>query len=325
MRTLLPFTKHTWDRTATHTVGLLAVLALSASCAPRDRDAVEQQPASSELALEWRQPESSPAGDSTTTTDPAEAPPTGRFDPSPVPDEPPPTHVAGAQAAPTLPAPTVLHPFPHVEVRLENRAVLFDGVACLDAGWLEFIVCTPGTKEHESLIVTRARPSHLHAALLLIGLKPGSPGRWVYENDRVSTVPPTGDAVLVEVIYTNEQGQVVTEPIRRWIRDHLGENEFPDRAWVFGGSRLRAAPPDFGVAEIYEADYSGSVIGLVTFGDEMLCFPEVLPDQVDIRPPEWEVNTRHVPRPGTVVTVVLRPAGGGEPPAVSHQPKANSQ
>ncbi len=303
-------------RSIARTIGLCGLLVLSSGCASRDRDpaaahteavvAEASGTTASESGSQAAQ-EATVRGEHVTATESSRPDPhrpsAGGSSPGASDSR------GGAGAVQSQPRqPTVLHPFPHIEVRLDDRAVLFDGVACLDAGWLEFIVCTPGTKEHESLIVTRARPSHIHAALLLIGLKPGSPGRWVYENDRVSTVPPTGDEVIVEVIYTNEQGQMVTEPIRRWIRDHLGENEFPDRPWTFGGSRMRQAPPDFGVAEIYEADYSGSVIGLVTFGDEMLCFPEVLPDQVDIQPPEWEVNSKHVPRPGTAVTVVLRPA-----------------
>ena len=48
--------------------------------------------------------------------------------------------------------------------------------------------------------------------------------------------------------------------------------------WMFAGSgfvRDSAAPS----GERYAADLSGSVVGLVTFGDEMLAWPEVMSDQ----------------------------------------------
>lgn len=203
------------------------------------------------------------------------------------------------------PQPVILRPFPHIEVHVDTGEVRFEGIACLDVGWLEQVVCAPQSREHESLIVSAARPSDLHAALLAAGFQPGAPGRWSYDNDVVSVSPPTGEAVKVEVIYENRAGQLVREPVGAWIRDHRGEHDFPDRPWVFGGSRMRKAPASMGGGEIYEADYSGSVIGLVTFGDEVLGWSEVMADQEAVHPPEWEVNSTHVPPPGTPVTVIL--------------------
>jgi len=210
--------------------------------------------------------------------------------------------------------PVILRPFPHIEVHVDAGEVRFDGIACLDVGWLEQVVCSPQTREHESLIVTEARPSHLHAALLATGFEPGTPGRWSYDNDEVSVSPPSGAEIRVEVMYVDRSGATVRESIGTWIRDYRGEHEFPASEWVFGGSRMRKAPASMGEREIYEADYSGSVIGLVTFGDEVLGWSEVLADQEAVHPPEWEVNTAHVPPPGTAVTVILslaaKPAPG---------------
>ena len=61
--------------------------------------------------------------------------------------------------------------------KVEIRAVV-----CLDAGWLEQIACSPGTREHEALVVVEIPPSDVHAALLSAGFEPGSPGRWSYED-----------------------------------------------------------------------------------------------------------------------------------------------
>jgi hypothetical protein len=202
----------------------------------------------------------------------------------------------------------VLRPFPHVEVDLSAREVRFDGIACLDVGWLEQVVCAPNSREHESLIVSLAQPSHIHAALLAAEFEPGAPGRWTYENDQVAVIPPTGEEIEVEVIYENRAGDVVRESIRAWIRDHRGEHELPATPWVFGGSRMRQASASLGGGEVYEADYTGSIIGLVTFGDEVIGWREVLSDHEAVHPPEWEVNTGHVPTPGTPVQVILKRA-----------------
>ena len=47
-------------------------------------------------------------------------------------------------------------------------------IAC-NSGWLEQVACMVGTREHESLVVVEAKPSEVHAALLLLGLEPGTP------------------------------------------------------------------------------------------------------------------------------------------------------
>ena len=70
--------------------------------------------------------------------------------------------------------------------------------------------------------------------------------------------------------------------------------------------RASAASPCARSPEGCGTSYSGSVIGLVTFGDEVIGFEDVISDQASIHAPEWEVNTEHVPPPGTEVTVIVK-------------------
>ncbi len=196
---------------------------------------------------------------------------------------------------------------PRVEVRCK---------ACLDEGFLEQIACSPGTREHESLVVVAAKPSQIHAALLMAGFTPGSPGRWTYENNKLGTVEPTGDKIDVRARYTDRTGAIVEQPIRKWIRKAAGPGDdeakgsqgFPDLPWVFGGSGFAPNRPTMNppAGEHYVADMTGSIIGLVTFGDEVISFSRVLSDQEDVQPQEWEVNTDAVPAMGADVTLVLR-------------------
>jgi hypothetical protein len=204
----------------------------------------------------------------------------------------------------------VVHPFEHITVILdgEDSRVEVRAFTCLEAGWLEQVMCTPGTREHEAILVTPARPSHLHAALLMAGFEPGSPGRWEYADDEYSIVPPSGEPLEILVRITDEAGGTVETPIRHWIRDHLGRHDFPDSLWTFSGSVVAPNPEFMGPGEHYVADMSGSVIGLVTFGDEVIGWSEVLPDAAEVHPPEWEVNAERAPPMGTEVTVILRRA-----------------
>jgi hypothetical protein len=61
-----------------------------------------------------------------------------------------------------------------------------------------------------------------------------------------------------------------------------------------------------GPGEHYVADHTGSIIGLVTFGDEVVGFEEVFSDQQSVQPLAWQVRIDHVPPVGTPVTVILR-------------------
>lgn len=199
-----------------------------------------------------------------------------------------------------------VEPSEGITVDLDSASVEVQAWACLDVGWLEQVACSPGTREHESLVVIKARPSEVHAALLMAGFVPGAPGRWTYENDTVNVTPPTGDLLAISVRYEGAGGEVIEEPIRRWIRDHLGREDFPDEPWVFGGSHWAPNPSWMEPGEHYVADMTGSIVGLVTFGDEVVGFSRVLADQEAVQAPEWEVDSDHVPAVGSPVTLILR-------------------
>jgi hypothetical protein len=210
-------------------------------------------------------------------------------------------------ATPAPDKPRVLEPFSGVTVRPDARAVELEAWACLEAGWLEQIACAPGSREHEALVVIKARPSDVHAALLLAGFEHGAPGSWSYEDGALTFTPPTGDRLDVRARYERD-GRTVEEPIRAWMVDAEGRPSFPDTPWVFAGSAFADNPDWMGPGEHYVADQTGSIIGLVTFGDEVVGFEEVFADQQSVQPLAWQVRIDHVPPPGTPVTVILRPA-----------------
>jgi hypothetical protein len=226
---------------------------------------------------------------------------------TPAPDRGPPAVAEAPSSEPAeepIEAPVVepLQPFPGVAVDPVKGVVELAALVCLEGGWLEQVACMPGTREHEALVVVEARPRQVHAALLMAGAEPGAPGRWTFVDDVVQFIAPTGSKLDVSVRH-DVDGVEQEVPIGRWIRDHLGRAVFPDEHWVFAGSRFTVDPHG---REHYVADVSGSVIGLVTFGDEVVGFSKVLADQAAVQPPEWEVDTSRIPPVGTAVTVVLR-------------------
>lgn len=223
-------------------------------------------------------------------------------------DDPPEVPPAEIETTTTA-SPTPLQPiqWPNLTVNIEEKFIDVEGVVGIDIGWLEQIVCLPGTRTHESLMIALAKPSHIHAALLLIGMEAGRPGRWKLNEtgDDYTADPPEGSEVMATFVYEDEEtGETREVPIHAWVRDHNSGRRLPDEPWIFGGSRMVT---DFQDRQVYEADVSGSIMGLVTFGDELLGWSQVLPDKEDVMLPEWEADPEAVPSPDTKVTLRLRP------------------
>ena len=209
-----------------------------------------------------------------------------------------------------------------VGVRLvrEGAATLVevDAQVAMREGWLEQLVCKAGTREHESLLAVEASPRMIHAALLASGLTPGAPGSWLEGAPDAtgaptfSLVPPRGDRVELRVKWTAE-GVSREAPLCSWVRraptaNQAPSDEFPCTRFVFAGSLIRPNPPSWPAGEHFVADFTGSIVGLVTFGDEVIAFDEVIPDKVDIAPPLWEARTQSIPREGTPVTLTIERA-----------------
>ncbi|MCH2135809.1 MAG: YdjY domain-containing protein [Phycisphaerales bacterium] len=184
-------------------------------------------------------------------------------------------------------------------LHVSSGEVHVDGRVSMTEGWLEQVACVQGTRDHEVLITTQVQPSLVHAALLLAGAQSGAPGGWTWASDALHLTPPSGDVIDVLVSVDGRSA----EPVSDWIKGEAGES-FPDTPWLFAGS---AFLPGRNGGETYAADQSGSLVGLVTFGDEVVAWREVLSDQVGVQPPLWQAHGAHMPPPGTPVTLVLRP------------------
>jgi hypothetical protein len=176
---------------------------------------------------------------------------------------------------------------PGVKINLEQWTVDVDSRVCLREGLLELIACTKDTKEHESIIVVDAKPSHIHTALLLLGARPGSPATQRLidkERGRYVSIPPSGNPVDVFLVFKNDKGLETEHPISDFITRSDQYNEtgapnddpkaaeaarkFPTDPFLFAGSIL--LPAENGPRR-YVCDETGDVISISTFGNELLC------------------------------------------------------
>ncbi len=211
--------------------------------------------------------------------------------------------VAQEPTAPSPPADTQGQVIlPGATLNMKEKYIDLKGKVCLREGLLELVATVPAGKEHESILSLKTVPSQVHAALLMLGLKPGHPGRWVYEKEKVTAVDPAGDRVKISLRW-QQQGQWVERPINDFIlnsktRKHLDSDEF-----VFAGSHVHK--PQEG-DPVYLADQTGDVVALVSFDTELLALPKAASNAND--EVFWIADTQALPELGTEVVLRLRPA-----------------
>lgn len=133
---------------------------------------------------------------------------------SPFPDEAPtPLNPLSAPLTAMLNAGTPLNPEKTIVLdKSRQRLLLRTQVACSDC-LLEMLCCKEQTKEHESLLWFRGRVSDIHAGLLALGAKPGTPAAFSPEFKA-----PTGQKINIFVNWTNEQGKLQRVDARTWMR-----------------------------------------------------------------------------------------------------------
>ncbi len=213
---------------------------------------------------------------------------------------------------------------PGLTINSKERCVDIEATICLDEGALELIACTKGSKEHESVITVGARPIHIHTALLLLGARNGNPPMRQPIHDEATRwvdLPAKGDLIDVLLEIKDPAGKLTERPISDFItrssehasspgavpseEDHLPR--FPS-TFIFAGSQLIDIGPG---PKTYLAERSGHVISIATFGDELLCLPEV--HSQDNGALMWSIDPTHLPKKGTPVTLRLRLKKNPEP------------
>ena len=191
--------------------------------------------------------------------------------------------------------------WPHIHVDREAGEIDLDAKVVLREGeWIELIACSPNTREHEALVVVPARPSHIHLALLTLGLEPGEPLKVTQTDDGFDVTPPHGPAI--EVFFVFEQdGQSRQIPANQWVINQQTDEVMADNRFLFTGSEI----VNHEGRDLYMADLNGSIVSLVNFGDDLLARDTTATNKSDNQ--AWNANTMQIPPLGTDVILRLRP------------------
>lgn len=209
---------------------------------------------------------------------------------------------------------------PHIKIDLVKKTIDIDAKVVLREGeWLELLACTVNSKEHESVLAIEALPSHVHFALLMLGLEPGAPMRWVKKDkDKYEIRQGYGPKVAVTLRYEKD-GKPVEVPANEWIIDQKKKEKLASNIWLFTGAEFQK----FDDKEVYAADVNGTAITIVSFGDDLLARATDMTDRTDDA--TWAANTEAIPELGTKVTIRLTPVVKKKAEEKKDEPQANGE
>jgi len=185
---------------------------------------------------------------------------------------------------------------PGVRIDWTNLTVNIDSEVVLREGALELLACSPQTKEHESILVVKARPLHILQAMGLVGLEPGSPVRYDEKNDRWS--PASGESLDLRIRCDGVDGGRPV-PATAWLAETKNGRPPKDLDWVFSGSRSVAGGR-------FDADLEGTVACVVDF-DTALISPATS-HSADNEELWLKANTEAIPPRGTRCVLLVRSA-----------------
>ncbi len=178
---------------------------------------------------------------------------------------------------------------------LHNRVEL-DAKVVLRKGALELLVCSPGTREHESILVCPAKPSAIYQALGLIGLTPGHPVS--YDPKAEQLIPPAGESLRLSVRW-RDGGEIKTVPVERWLQLRDEQKSPTAMDWMFTGS-MRTSDGRFA------ADLEGTIICVVDFASALIGVGALHSDSNELL---WlQAFEKRIPPRDTACTIILESA-----------------
>ncbi len=213
-----------------------------------------------------------------------------------------------------------LHPENRIWINRDEQVVVIDGYVVQRQVPLELFACPTGSKEHEAIVAVLARAQSVHAGLLAINAKPGSPASF----DPFK--PASGTTVRVYALWFDADGKPQGTLAQNWIR-RSDNKKCMYWDWVFAGSKIYK---DEDGKQHYLGD-SGELISVSNFATSTMDVA-VRSDQANSSL-LFEAFTERIPKRDTPIRLVLTltdeaPFGSlndGEDPEKVKEPKYLSE
>jgi hypothetical protein len=183
-----------------------------------------------------------------------------------------------------------------VWIDLNRKLVVVEGQVVLREGQLEMFACPRSTKEHESVVSVESKAFVVHAALLAVGAKTGSPVKFAPEY-----TPASGTEIDIYILWVDADGKRHKAQAQDWIRQVSTDKPMPYK-WVFAGSGFWVDPE---TGEKYYQAEDGDLICVSNFSTATLDLP--VESSQSNEGLMFSAMTENIPPIGTKVRLVLIP------------------
>jgi len=112
-----------------------------------------------------------------------------------------------------------------------KQQISFPVLINMNEGLIEYILVTGKGKTHESLLVTRTEPFHIHVAMLLLGAK-GAAGKEVPDDPRK---PIPGEHISMELSWKTG-GKTLRVPVEQFVRNRHLKKTMKPGPFIYNGS-----------------------------------------------------------------------------------------
>lgn len=136
---------------------------------------------------------------------------------------------------------------------LKQKKLLLKTHVCLVEGVLEMLCCKKQTKEHESILSIDSSAKAIHAGLLAIGAKAGTPVRFTPKFE-----PPTGQKLDLILEWKDKAGKQHREKAQDWVRSSTSR---------YFTAKLDKLPPGVEIDKKTELRYDDKYKELIWFGE----------------------------------------------------------
>jgi hypothetical protein len=189
-----------------------------------------------------------------------------------------------------------LHPVFPTWLDPKRRMIVMVGEVVRSSYGLEMFISTRAAeKGYESVIEVDTQAAIIHAALLGLGLEPGTPVKFIPQYKA-----PTGPEIEIELYWKDDKGQVQHARAQDWLKSvHTGKPLQSN--WVFTGSGFWK---DETTGKEYFQAEGGYLVCVANTPSALLDLP--IPSTGDLDSREFQPADSVPPR-GTPVTIVLKP------------------
>lgn len=187
----------------------------------------------------------------------------------------------------------------------QRRVVEVPSQVNMTDGILEYYTVASGGKLHESVLESFIEPSHLHLALILMGLEPS-----VWDRSNREVMPKLikqGADLILKVRWTDPAtGKQRVERAEHFLYSRQAKGSPKPRLWSFHGSLFWE--------QRYSADMDRSIVGLIPDDTVVVKTKAELGNPYQGENLGFEINKKNIPPKGTKVTLIFEAAGPVKPP-----------